>query len=401
VLFCVWLKTEKIMSTSVKEIEKTKVRKDKKDELLLDSLEIKGYRCFEHLTIEKLGRVNLIVGKNNVGKTALLEALWIYARRGTWQILFDLLFSRDELPVQIEKPSPLQVANVKFYKEDLISEVGNLFYGRPSLDANSKKLIFVGSNNSSINVNTTRMIDKDGKPTEDLSIFEQIWRVRPTGLIIISELSENGEENRAEFYSFENLQSLMYEPPPDSLPSGFIKSQILNNEALVRLWDEAVKTSLEEKAVHFLQIIERKLKDITFVGNSGGMRYPLASSGNSTKRVTLKSYGEGMAKLLGISLSIVQCRNGILLIDEIENGLHYSVLLDVWKLIFKTAKELNVQVFATTHSKDCIEAFTEAAVASPEEGMLIRLENKNGSIKAVNFSEDELEIVERRNIEVR
>ncbi len=47
--------------------------------LLLDSLEIKGYRCFEHLTIEKLGRVNLIVGKNNVGKTALLEALWIYA----------------------------------------------------------------------------------------------------------------------------------------------------------------------------------------------------------------------------------------------------------------------------------------------------------------------------------
>lgn len=57
-------------------------------ELLLDSLEIKGYRCFEHLTIEKLGRVNLIVGKNNVGKTALLEALWIYANTLSLAIRF-------------------------------------------------------------------------------------------------------------------------------------------------------------------------------------------------------------------------------------------------------------------------------------------------------------------------
>ena len=71
------------MSTTVEEIEKTEASEETKNELLLDSLEIKGYRCFEHLTIEKLGRVNLIVGKNNVGKTALLEALWIYLSRGS------------------------------------------------------------------------------------------------------------------------------------------------------------------------------------------------------------------------------------------------------------------------------------------------------------------------------
>ena len=60
-------------------------------ELLLDSLKIKGYRCFEHLTIEKLGRVNLIVGKNNVGKTALLEALWIWAEGNNWYKLFPII----------------------------------------------------------------------------------------------------------------------------------------------------------------------------------------------------------------------------------------------------------------------------------------------------------------------
>ena len=104
--------------------------------------------------------LNLIVGKNNVGKTALLEALWIYARRGNIRTLIDLLFSRDEVPLYIENTSPLQSGNVRFQKEDLMSETGNLFYGRPKLEANSKEFIFVGVKNSSVSVNTTRMIDK-------------------------------------------------------------------------------------------------------------------------------------------------------------------------------------------------------------------------------------------------
>ncbi len=69
-------------TTTVEEIGKVEMSDSVKSALLLNSLEIKGYRCFEHLTIEKLGRVNLIVGKNNVGKTALLEALSVYASAG-------------------------------------------------------------------------------------------------------------------------------------------------------------------------------------------------------------------------------------------------------------------------------------------------------------------------------
>ena len=86
------------MPTTIEETETTETSEDKKDELLLDSLEIKGYRCFEHLTIEKLGRVNLIVGKNNVGKTALLEALWIYANDGAENLMFEILRERNEIP---------------------------------------------------------------------------------------------------------------------------------------------------------------------------------------------------------------------------------------------------------------------------------------------------------------
>src|SRR5262249_57748030 len=111
---------------------------------------------------------------------------------------------------------------------------------------------------------------------------------------------------------------------------------------------------------------------------------------------------EGMDRLLGIALALVNAKDGILLIDEIESGLHYSVQPDVWRLVFATVQRLNVQVFATTHSWDCIAAFQQAAEENKdEEGLLIRLENKKGKIVATEFDERRLGIATREEIEVR
>src|SRR5438045_2113512 len=85
----------------------------------------------------------------------------------------------------------------------------------------------------------------------------------------------------------------------------------------------------------------------------------------------LYSLGNGMLRTLGISLALVSVKDGILLIDEFENGLYYSVQPDLWQLIFQVARCLNVQVFATTHSWDCIEAFQKAAsIDKQAEGIL-------------------------------
>ncbi len=103
-----------------------------------------------------------------------------------------------------------------------------------------------------------------------------------------------------------------------------------------------------------------------------------------------------MQRMFGIALALVNSRNGILLVDEIENGLHYSAQPDVWRLIFRLASRLNVQVFATTHSWDCIEAFQED---TQNAGLLIRLESKKGKIVATLFDEQELGIATREQIE--
>ena len=109
-----------------------------------------------------------------------------------------------------------------------------------------------------------------------------------------------------------------------------------------------------------------------------------------------------MQRVLGISLALVNAKDGILLIDEFENGLHYSVQPDLWRLIFHIANRFNVQVFATTHSWDCIEAFQKAVQEVTEsEGLLIRLENRRGNTVATLFDERKLGIAAREQIEVR
>jgi AAA15 family ATPase/GTPase len=121
-----------------------------------------------------------------------------------------------------------------------------------------------------------------------------------------------------------------------------------------------------------------------------------------SKPLPLQNLGNGIWRNLGIALALVNAKDGILLIDEFEHGLYYSVQPDLWGFIFRLARSLNVQVFATTHSWDCIEAFQRAASEDhQEEGLLIRLESKKGEIGVTLYDERVLTIATREHIEVR
>lgn len=104
-----------------------------------------------------------------------------------------------------------------------------------------------------------------------------------------------------------------------------------------------------------------------------------------------------------LAMSAVNVENGFLLIDEIDTGLYYEVQADMWRLILETAQRLDVQVFATTHSWDCVSAFQEALgnVKNSEIGKLFRLDMKYGKIRAVEYLAEDLKIALQQNIEVR
>ena len=100
------------------------------------------------------------------------------------------------------------------------------------------------------------------------------------------------------------------------------------------------------------------------------------------QRVPLRSLGDGALRLFGVALALANSRDGFLLIDEAENGIHYSVQRDYWRMVLQAARKNNVQVFATTHSWDCIAAFARAASEDENaEGVLVRLD-KNRRLSA-------------------
>ena len=118
-------------------------------------------------------------------------------------------------------------------------------------------------------------------------------------------------------------------------------------------------------------------------------------------RVLMESQGAGAARLEQIVLRMAAARSGLLLIEEFEKSLHHSIQQGAWQLVFRMARELNVQVIATTHSRDAIESFGKAAGPEAQDGLLIRLTRRHSRTFVTTFTPDELKTAARHGIEVR
>ena len=169
------------------------------------------------------------------------------------------------------------------------------------------------------------------------------------------------------------------------------------------LWDKIALSDREKDVVEALRIIDPQISAVSMVGGEGPrqQRTAILRAGNLPRPVPLRTFGDGLNRLFGLVLSLVNAKDGLLLLDEFENGMHHTVQLDAWKAVFKLSRRLGIQVFATSHSWDSIDAFQKASAESPEEGVLVRLSRKGEDIVPTLFREDELTVVTRDRIEVR
>lgn len=361
--------------------------------LILNSLEVRGFRGFRQLQIEHLGRVNLIVGKNNVGKSSLLEALQLYASRAsTPTFIWEIMRTRREVKQQF--------VNVR----DMLAALKYLFYGRNDIKPGLQP-IQIGPINS---------------PSETLFIAID-WSITETrdGTLHTRPLGPGEDytaDNLTPRFTIQAAGAALSYPIDPSLPQGILRlnsnelpcilmpARGLSEQRLIELWDGIALTKLEADVLAALRLLAPGLVDLNFVSTplSGGERTPIVKITQYDEPLPLYSLGDGMLRALGISLALVNAKDGILLIDEFENGLYYTVQPDVWHLIFRVARRLNIQVFATTHSWECIEAFQKATKGDQHgDTFLIRLESKQDDIVATLYDERRLGIATREHIEVR
>ena len=111
--------------------------------------------------------------------------------------------------------------------------------------------------------------------------------------------------------------------------------------------------------------------------------------------------GDGMWRMLAMAIAITQCKGGVLLVDEIDTGLHYSVMSQMWNLIYNAAKELDVQVFATTHSYDCVYSLAQICSNADMQKSVTVQRIEAGKKRSIPYDEDEITVAASRDIEVR
>jgi len=366
---------------------------------MLDSLYIKNFRLFKALEIERLGRVNLIVGKNNSGKSCLLEALYIYAKNASPRILYELIEERGEnwADIMQQEPSITESPFCHVFHGYQLPELGS-----HGIEIGSLKQI---KNRVKLHLYAYRTIENEAERRLVRINQQQLSEINDAELVI--EVEEGGEF-KFRFSITESSTTNRWRLPKNAETKQnvlHVPTKQLNDDTVAELWDRILLSpSLEEEVKNGLRLIDDTIQKIVVVGRR--REIPMLIYENNKKQLPLKSLGDGATHLFHIILALVNARDGFLLIDEFENGLHYTIQPQVWDFVFKFATHLNVQVFATTHSWDCITAFQTASQNSKEESILFRLgrsarKSNQGYVIATAYDKHRLQTVTQAELEVR
>lgn len=365
-------------------------------ELHLSDLTIQGFCGIRNLTIKRLGRVTLIAGMNGVGKTTVLDAVRVFADRGSSAAMSDLLERRDEFYE---------------YQDEEGDTVSGIHWASLFFDYHIER-------RSGISVGP---IDK----SQQLKI-----RVRPPaerelpGFYTRSDDSSDGESwMLGATYGNDEQTTLMSPirrrrvPParsreprrparPTAVTCVSVGPGLFTNQQTQALWTAVALTDAENEAIHALNLItgvHGGIERIAVVGDERLVRTrTIVRRSGVAEPVPLKSLGDGAVRMFGVALALANSRDGFLLIDEVENGIHHTVQRDFWRMILLSARANNVQVLATTHGWDAVVGFAQAASELDEiDAALFRLERDGNETFAVEYSKEDLAVVADQGIEVR
>ncbi len=385
----------------------------------LKSLHIKKFRALEDFQVDKLGRVNLIVGKNNSGKSSVLEALRIYAGNAHPTLLEELAQSHDEKWRRDNEE--LEVPDTLPFK--------SFFSGRkfPAPDGLGIE-ISDGTVKNSVKIEYGLYLEERFVETD--ADGENMLRVRRRRVFENDLIGFEGEavgetifiqvhDENPVMLRFDNSRGRIRVPltlmSQKNKPCSYIPTQFISKDELADEWDKIGLTEAQEFVKNALRIVSPDFEDILFVRNDEtDGRYSRSLSRSAIVKlkgedepVPLNSMGDGIFRVLQLFLKLFAAKGGFLLIDEFENGLHYSVQEEVWRLVFELAEEHDIQIFATTHSWDCIESFAKVAVEKKAtEGVLFRVgrsvrTSDQSKVIATVFDEQKLFNITQSDVEVR
>ena len=291
-----------------------------------DSITLRQFKGFSSgLNIREFNRINIIAGDNNVGKSSLLEAIYLLANQNDINSVIELYRRRGKFTESL----PVNWLVKEFNGFDL----------EASFDGKS-------------------VFTKGLKRVEEDSNIEKSDYL--ASLIVTS--SFNGEKalsSTARLFQRKSTEQY-YEEIRSICSASFSSPFTMLSKDLINEYHElSVQKGTYESIIGFIkEYVDKKIAHITKVGESDQIRF-LVKHEDFYEPVDLTQFGEGLQRIFFISLQLAAAENGVMCIDEIENAIHHSLLVQFTKFIQVLAEEYNVQLFVTTHSSECIRAFFE------------------------------------------
>lgn len=343
------------------------------------SVRIRRFRTFLEFRIDGLQRFNLITGQNNVGKTALLEALFVHCGGAN----INLPFATENFRGVGQFQSPMDTALAGLFYD--LDPASTIEIQGTELDVTSSLTLKV------VDAPTTVPQERgETVPVSSAKTLELTWMQSSSALPVV----------RRALFAHDGLKLEPLGMPPFR-EAVFVhtsfrdhKTDALRFSQLAKIVDE------EDRFADALAAIEPSIKEVRLLDHAG---VPMIHVDVGLRRFLPLAYaGQGLVRLGSLLAAIAVCRNGVVLIDEFENGLHHTVLDRVWQAVLTFAERFNVQVFATTHSAECVRAAHLAFAQHDYAFRLFRMARvSDGTIAAMSFERDALEAALRTDLDLR
>lgn len=359
---------------------------------MIKTIQIKHFKGLLDTSISGLSRVNLIGGQNNVGKSSLLEALFLFhdrvnpemvLRQFAWRGVNAVQFSPDAMwgPIftNYDMNHPIEISLLDSKKQRETMKVGlNRKYLRKSIQVQSS-----GKSKQTQEIQTSQ----GAEPLVALDIeYSTDGKIKQSSHLTLQANTLGIEID----FALAGAKQLVY----------LLANQRTNPQEDAIRFGQLDVVGKQDMLLEFLKIIEPRIRSLSSIA-MGNISLVHADIGLSRK-IPLVYMGDGMSRLFSIISSIATSENGILLIDEIENGIHYSVMPKIWEGIAKASRQFNCQVFATTHSYECLTAAHQGCAGEYAADLsYIRLDKVASGITAKNYSPEMLGAAIERGWEVR
>jgi len=353
------------------------------------SFTVRNFRCFKELTLSDLARVNLIAGKNNVGKTALLEAVFLHC--GAYN---------PELAIRVNAFRGIENVQVELFPS-AETPWHSLFRGFDTTKTiELEGCDYTGARRTLRIQTTSEPVEVRAEQQKTMQTIRDTASSSQFGHAIRFESVENGKQIIRKMV-LGKTGILLDDLPAPPFPAFFHGARVripLKEQA--HLFSKLEVQDKQHTVVEALKIIEPRLKRVSVI--VGGDEPTLHGDIGTGRLMPLPLMGEGMVRVANMVLQIGNASDGVVLIDEFENGIHHSVLPKVWMAVAQAAREFNTQIFATTHSWECILAAHEAfSEHDTYEFRLHRLERENEHIWVVTYDQKTLRAAVETGLEVR